>query len=146
MPWSKCRPWEPGVRARHKKVLRCGRDRDSDWQVVFQVLLTVSEAQAYLYYADYSPIIMTDVISSLSAFINRDPNVQGIQLANRHRLLDCYQMQCVRVIGGFFFILHQLVNLYGTKYDNVEPQCSVEASSSSKKKYTEADDQHVAKI
>ena len=83
---------------------------------------------------------------SLSAFINCDPNVQGIQLANRHRLLDCYQMQCVRVIGGFFFILHQLVNLYGTKYDNVEPQCSVEASSSSKKKYTEADDQHVAKI
>ena len=83
---------------------------------------------------------------SLSAFINRDPNVQGIQLANRHRLLDCYQMQCVRVIGGFFFILHQLVNLYGTKYDNVEPHCSVEASSSSKKKYTEADDQHVAKI
>ena len=39
-----------------------------------------------------------------------------------------------------------LVNLDGTKYDSVEPQCSVEASSSSKKKYTEADDQHVAKI
>ena len=38
---------------RGKKVLtRCGRD--SDWQVVFHVLLTVSRGASILYYADYN--------------------------------------------------------------------------------------------
>ena len=44
---------------------------------------------------------------SLSAFINRDPNVQGRQLANRHRLLDCYEMQCVFIVGGFYSCISQ---------------------------------------